>query len=410
MKGRIKEGFWAVLAAGVLTLLAGLGVLAYPDLAADDALYQSRSAPDGEIVLVGIDQRALEEIGPYDQWGRDVMAMVLESLNESEETRPAAIALDILYTNDTAPDADAWLTEAAGRYGNVITAAAAQFGTSMAEGAEGEYTLDKFSVLAYETPYATLRDVTTQGHINVMLDETDGILRHHLLKFRLPDGTEVPSLALAAAEKYWAYHGEESPALPATDARGFWYLPFCGKPGDFDESISVASVLSGEIPAEYFKGKIVLIGPYAPALQDNYFTAAAHAQQMYGVEVHANAIQALLWRNYKREAGNSLQLAILFFVLLTAFLCFWKRKVSLATLLCAAYCGGWVLLCVLLYRQGYVLHVLWVPAGVLLLYIGCIAYNYVCSAMEKQRITGITGRRHCTAKMQQGISLLHFQS
>ncbi len=362
-------------------------MLAYPDLAAGDALYQSRSAPDGEIVLVGIDQRALEEIGPYDQWGRDVMAMVLEALNDSEDCRPAAIALDILYTSDTDADVDAWLAEAAGQYGNVITAAAAQFGTSMVEGENGEYALDGFSVLAYEEPYAALRDATTQGHINVMLDETDGILRHHLLSYRLPDGTEVPSLALAAAEMYWAYHGQEDKPLPATDGRGFWYLPFCGKPGDFDESISVASLLSGEIPAEYFQGKIVLIGPYAPALQDSYFTAAGHAQQMYGVEVHANAIQALLWGDYKQEVGGGLQLAILFALLLCAFLCFWKRKVTVATLLCAAFCGGWVLLCVLLYGRGFVLHVLWVPAGVVLLYVGCIAFNYVRSAMEKQRIT-----------------------
>jgi len=382
----MKEALWAVAIAGVLTLLAGLGVLEYPDLAASDAFYQSRSAPDGEIVLVGIDQRALEEIGPYADWGRDVMASVLDTLNESEDCHPAAIALDILYTNDTDPELDAWLAEAAGRYGNVVTAAAAQFGTSMVEG-EGGYELDTFSVQAYETPYAALRDASTQGHINVMLDETDGILRHHLLSFVLADGTYVPSLALAAARLYWASQGIEDAPLPQTDGRGFWYLPFCGRAGDFDESISVASVLSGEVPPEYFDGKIVLIGPYAPALQDSYFTAAGHAEQMYGVEVHANAIQALLWGEYKQEVGNGPQLALLFVLLVCAFAGFWKRKVTVSTLICAALCGGWVLLCKLCYGQGYILHVLWVPIGVLLLYVGCIAANYIRSALEKQRVT-----------------------
>lgn len=55
--------------SGVFTLLAGLGVLRVPDLAVSDVLYQRRMASDGEIVLVGIDQKALEELGPYSQWG-----------------------------------------------------------------------------------------------------------------------------------------------------------------------------------------------------------------------------------------------------------------------------------------------------------------------------------------------------
>ena len=79
-------------AAGALVLLAGLGVLDRADLAASDAWYQARESADGDIVLVGIDQRALEEIGPYDQWGRAVMAQLLEALNQSEDCRPAVIS------------------------------------------------------------------------------------------------------------------------------------------------------------------------------------------------------------------------------------------------------------------------------------------------------------------------------
>ena len=45
----------ALAAAAVLTLLAGLGALRGPDLTVSDAWYQSRSASDGDIVLVGID-------------------------------------------------------------------------------------------------------------------------------------------------------------------------------------------------------------------------------------------------------------------------------------------------------------------------------------------------------------------
>ncbi|PWL74501.1 MAG: adenylate/guanylate cyclase domain-containing protein, partial [Prevotellaceae bacterium] len=196
MKKVWKISVCAALIAMILTGFAALGILKYSDLAASDAMYQSRSTPDGEIVLVGIDQRAIEEIGPYEQWGRDVMATVLDTLNESEECHPAAIALDILYTSERDAGTDEWLAEAAGKYGNVVTAGAARFGTSMTEEENGEYGLDTFSVLEFEEPYEALAKATTRGHINVMLDGTDGVLRHHLLSFSLADGTEVPSLAL----------------------------------------------------------------------------------------------------------------------------------------------------------------------------------------------------------------------
>ena len=50
--------------AGGLTLLAGLGVLDRADRTASDALCQRTDAFDGDIMVVGIDQRALEQIGP----------------------------------------------------------------------------------------------------------------------------------------------------------------------------------------------------------------------------------------------------------------------------------------------------------------------------------------------------------
>lgn len=280
---------YALTAAGALTLLAWTGILDKADLAAADALYQSPRASEEYITLIGIDQKALEELGPYNQWGRDIMAQVLETLNQSEECHPAVIGIDVLYTGETQPEADHLLAEEAGKYGNVVTACLAEYGSALVEGADGEYYLDNSAIVGFDEPYTALKASATLGHINAMLD-TDGILRHHLLSIRLPDGQEVPSLALALAEKYRSFHGMEPVTLPPTDSRGFWYVPFCGLPGSFYESISVSDILSGRRDPEYFAGKIVLIGPYTAGLQDSYFTAIDHAVPMYGVEFQANAI------------------------------------------------------------------------------------------------------------------------
>ncbi|HCT90926.1 MAG TPA: adenylate/guanylate cyclase domain-containing protein [Lachnospiraceae bacterium] len=382
--GKTKAGAVALLIAGGLTLLAGTGILDRPDLAAADALYQQREASDGRIVLVGIDEQALEEYGPYQQWGRDILAETLEKLNRSDSVRPAVIAIDILYTGETGTEADTRLAEAAGRYGNVITAAKAEYDNSLIGNGAGDYVLGKSVVM--KQPYAALENVTVQGHINVGVDR-DGVLRHHLLEIVLPDGSRVPSMALEAARMYRESRGEEEISLPPVDGRGFWYLPFCGAPEDFEE-ISLSRVLSGEVPAESFSGKIVFIGPYAAGLQDSYITAADHTQQMYGVEYQANAVQALLWGRYKKEAGNGLQLALLFLILLAAMAGFWQRPVKSSTLLWAVLCGGWIPACRWLYGRGYVFHVLWVPVGVTVLYVGSLAANYIRAALDRRRVTG----------------------
>ena len=112
---QIKKLLGMAAIAGALTLLAASGLLEAVDLSLSDRWYQSRSASDGEIVLVEIDQRALEEIGPYNQWGRDILAMTLEALNASEDCHPAVIAVDVLYAGETDPEMDVWLAEAAGK-------------------------------------------------------------------------------------------------------------------------------------------------------------------------------------------------------------------------------------------------------------------------------------------------------
>ena len=212
MRSHLRPLLADLAAAAVMTLLAASGLLDKADWTVSDAWYQSRSAPEEDIVLVGIDQRALDEIGPYQEWGRDIIAMTIEALNESEDCRPAVIAVDVLYAGESDPETDQWLAEAAGAYGNVVTACAAQFADTFQEREDGLFQHKRFVIQGLEEPFDGLRQVTDQGHINAMLD-TDGILRHHLLYLDLTDGRRLPSMALAA-EKYREYHGLDPVQLP----------------------------------------------------------------------------------------------------------------------------------------------------------------------------------------------------
>ena len=240
----IQRAGASLLCAAVFTTAAGLGVFYSPDQMLSDSLYQTPEALDGNIFVIGIDDRAMEDIGPYQTWGRDVMAMAIEALNADPENRPAAIGIDVLYTGETDPDLDAYLAEAAGAYGNVVTASVANFGTELVTEDTGAFYLEDYAVLSYEEPYEALKAVTTQGHINAMYD-ADGGLRHAILEIDLPDGRTIPSFSYAIYQKYAAAHGlPETLDVPTDDLHRF-YVDFSALPGGFYEGISVSDLLSG---------------------------------------------------------------------------------------------------------------------------------------------------------------------
>ena len=389
MKPSIRTLAAALIVAALFTAVAGFGLLDSPDGAVSDALYQRPAASDGEIVVIGMDQRALDALGPM-PWPRAYMADVINYLNSDPEQSPAVIGVDVLYVGQSAdPGGDAALADAAELGGNVVTAAAATFGSGLVEGGDGFY-MDTRAVLAWDQPFDALDAVTDTGHINAMADG-DGIIRHALLYVDTPAGERVNSFARTVYERYAAYHGLDVTPLPET-ADGFFYLPYSTAPGGYYDGVSFLDVLDGAVDPSYFAGKIVLIGPYAAGLQDEYRTAIDHAAPMYGVEIQANQIDAYRSGSLPREVSRALQLALLFLISALALAWFRDRRVGPALLVWLAVSAGWVGLCAALYRAGWVLHVLWVPLAVTMLFIGSVAVNYIRAQKEKRRVTATFGR------------------
>ena len=134
-----KNAIVSFVLSVLFAVLSLTGLFYQPDQMLSDWLYQSPEALDGNIFVIGIDERAMDDIGPYQTWGRDVMAMALEALNADESCRPAVIGVDVLYTGESDPDLDAYLAEAAGAYGNVVVASVANFGTQLVTQDDGSF-------------------------------------------------------------------------------------------------------------------------------------------------------------------------------------------------------------------------------------------------------------------------------
>lgn len=379
----------SLLSSLVLTLLiAAGGILDRVDLWAQDSCFQSDKALDGEIIVIGIDDASLDELGPYNTWDRTYMAAALEKLAEDPEMKPAVVAIDTLYIEESTPEADGRLADAAAELGNVVTASFATIGSKViTEGGNTFFATD--AVLAYEEPYDALRDATTQGHINAMYD-TDGILRHALLYVK-PEGNTVYSMAYETARIYGEYNGYEIQMPPASSG-GHYYVTYSAKPRGYIDGYSFSDLINGRIDPQEYAGKIVFIGPYAKGLQDEYFTTIERSKLMYGVEYQANVVQMILESNYKTEVARFPQAVVLFILCFLLFLLFQKVGIKLSTVIAAAATVlsigiEYALFNVKIGGVGHVLHPLWLPVGILVFYVASIVFHYVKSTLEKRRVT-----------------------
>ncbi len=375
---------FCLAAVAAITAVIALGSLNRVDKWVQDSLFQRPGMTSTDIVIIGIDDDAMDMLGPYNTNYRLYVAKALETMAQDPEHLPAVVAVDVLYGGEADPEIDARLAQAAENLGCVVTASMAVFGENITWENGRAVSVDTNAILDYEKPFDALRAVTVQGHINAMTD-LDGVLRHALLYVE-PDGEKVYSMACQTAKTYLEKQGKAL-TLPPVNQTGHFYVPFSGNPGDYSDGWSLYMFQSyRKNMSSVWDNKIVLIGPYAAALQDAYFTSMNKGKPMFGVEIQANVIQSLIDGNFKTEAADPPQWIALFLICFAAMLLFLRIK----TLAGAGVCGGLMALGVgvpmLLYRLGYVTHILWLPAAVLTLYLLSMAMHYIETAKEKHAL------------------------
>ena len=375
---------YSFIAAAAVTALMASGALKRVDRWAQDSLYQRGGVPDTDIIVIGIDDLAFDFFGPYNTWDRNIMASALEKLAADPEKKPAVVAVDILYAGNSSPTADERLAAAAEELGCVITASMATFGEEIQWEDGRAVSLSTSAVIGYEEPYEALKNATTQGHINAMYD-TDGIMRHALLYADVAEGRRVYSMPWETAKAFCEAKGLEL-KMPAANAAGHIYIPYTAKPGGYSDGVSIAMLIAGKVPADYWAGKIVLIGPYATALQDAYFTPIMRAEQMNGIEIQANVIQSLLEGQNKTEPGDTVQLILLFLICGWAVMFYLQAPVLHGGILCAGLAAAGPVLAIVLYRFGIVTHPLWLASAAIVLYIVSLAAHYVTAARERRAL------------------------
>src|SRR5919199_1537889 len=256
----------AVLVTGMLA--AAVGVVAQlthllPGVQSDTVAlrFQARQADrPNDLVVVGIDDVTFSDLHRQWPFPRRLHAQAIDRLKAAGAK---TIVYDIQFTEPTNERDDLALYDAVRRAGNVVLATT---------------------------------ETDEHGHTNVLGD--DDVRAAHALvgASNLPTGpggvferfpyssVGIDTLAIATAKR------SGGPKLKPSDFEpgGAW-IDYRGGPGTI-RTVSFSDLIRGHVDPRVFRGKIVVVGAAAPALQDVHATPSSGDDVMSGPEIQANAI------------------------------------------------------------------------------------------------------------------------
>lgn len=386
-----KENKVVILSNIVVILLCLLLLVTNALQVLDYAIYdynivQSKEKhPHGDILVVAIDEKSLQEMGEPWPWHRQRYAELIETMNQPGSSA-AAIAFDMLFVTETDAEQDRIFADTLSRYDNVILPLYAETQNRfsyMTKVSKNELVMTHNIV----KPIPVLEAVSEQAHINALIDP-DGTIRRAWLKLNSPEG-EIPAMAYKLVDMagydvshYLDYNGMTEIAVK-----------FEGNGYDF-ETIPFVDVLSGNFPAENFKDRIVLIGFTAVGIDGQDSGAVPGENDLQLVYVHANIANQLLSNTYISLYSKFLvvsMLSLLMFVI--ALLLTWKLRTILGIIVLFAVTSFVLIGQYILFKEMHIYIVtVYALATLLLTYLVNIAVKSFFENRQKNFITKQFGR------------------
>ena len=356
------------------------------DAGVSDLLNQRESVTNKKIYIIGIDDKTLEQYGPVNTWSRDIPARLVEVLSADASAAPAVIGFDVIYSENVEQEADVRFANACKEAGNVVTAMTFSFKEQPEKDAEGNVIYNPYYVDYVVAPYESLRESTTCGFVNTLVDR-DGYVRQTMAYLDY-QGERVYHFSSQIYKLYQESQGKEA-IFPTTYGRNNrYYFSYSGKSGGYNV-VSMADVLDGTVDAKIFQDAIVLVGAYAVGMQDSYMPAISYNSQMYGVEIHANIIEALL------EGRTQLPVAPVVYAiaagLLSGILLLLMRRMKIlpASVLLVVLVALDLFLGRVLYLRGIIVPVIFLPVVFALIYLGRVIQGYLTEIRRRRRVVDV---------------------
>ncbi len=343
----------------ILSLMYSFGFFSNVEMKLTDNLYGGK-VPLNNIVIVAIDDESIQELGRW-PFNRKYFAELVKHLHSAK-----VVGIDVAFFEPSTEAADEEMAAAFREAGNVVIPV--EYVTFERN---GNSITGKDLLVPPENIRGAVADV---AYVNVITD-SDGITR----ALNLNISQEYENFAVKLYERYWRkkFHKQTSRFL----------INFVGPPGSF-KRYSFADVVDGKIKDSDFDDKIVLIGATSPDLHDDYFVPTSDGKAMPGVELHANAIQTMITKDFlQKEPSWAVLLKIFLFSILVVIV-FYFSPVWLAPILNLLALIGYLFFAISLFDKGIIANIIYVPASIILSYIGIVLYFYLTEKKERAIVLG----------------------
>ncbi len=363
-----------------------------------------RQPPRG-VVIAAIDDDALRAIGAYPV-PRDTMARLVRALASRQ---PQAIALDILFLDPGAADADAMLAEAL-RTARSVVGAIGIFKTEPYAGTPLDMDGSAFIPSPWEIvqPVPAVRGAARSGLVNLSTDN-DGVPRFVPMLFRA--GNDIaPSFALAttaAALNTEPVFTSQTVRLAARSVPLDFglHLPirYYGPRGTMHQ-FSVARVLDGSLDPDLVRGQVVVLGITALATGDAF--AVPFDRTVPGVEILATAISNLLAGDGLIRNSLTRRLDAVAAVILPALVILFLgiRRVAIGAAAAGILLIAWMVAVCGAFVQGYWMSMA-VPLAAVVPAAG--AYGLARLVLDRTRAQRLTLEKTALAKFQSPSLVQH---
>ena len=347
-----------------------------------DARFQQPAMLHHDIVVVGIDERALSEFGPFGQWPRSLMAEAIHILNRYEDEKPSVIAIDILYsTEGESAEDDAALLEAVSSAGNVVMA------SRFLTGFDPQFRTTGLINIGIEKPYDIFLPYIKYG-LSDMIFDRDGFVRSAILH-RYFDNEIQYSFPVAAAAMYLGVDiSQVHPFIASNEETFIRYSGLPGSPGQFFQ-FSFADIFEDDFEPWWWADTIIMIGPYATGMMEHHPVPIDYSVAMYNVEIHANILQQILEGNFARHIPAWANIGIIIAILALGMVLgeLLDIRIVFGIFLVVgiiSYFGTqW------LFERGYVFPILTVPLALGIIFLYQLVYGYILQMLEKSRMRNV---------------------
>jgi len=354
-----------------------------------DIAYMQHKQIDLPITIIGIDEHTLSNLeegglGDYEQWDRSYYAKLLETIC-TDEYAPAEIVFDILFSGPKTPEGDAAFIEQIQKYGKCIFGERLEFDEQIITEENGVKRLDTAHITTVGKLFPELEALNPKRAFTNNNSAYDKFIRTFIPCFKNPEYSG-DCLAYAAYKYYCEQNGIEYTKFSEDGIPVQLRFSYAGPPGEF-ETVSFVDVLNGKIDPRAFKDKIVFVGGTSTGFQDDFFTPADYTHTMYGVEIHANILEAIYDGDYQTDA-NSISMGIVYGIvtgLIFFIICFLSLPVSAILSLIMLVAN--IVLGRTLYENGIVIDQFSYMSAIILSYIGMVVHHYLKERAAKKKVS-----------------------